>query len=151
MLYLAQAQQETPNAPMGLLLLAVQSPDQGWKLTTDRTRQTIELTDRTGISPNQLLLVELDSTQAIAHIEDAVDWVLDLVHNYLGTGLTPDELAQEATRLEQWKQSLTLQNQEISRRSLELELRRDQLQELEASLQQQAADSDTATAGDDDE
>ncbi len=151
MLYLAQAQQDTPSAPMGLLLLAVQSPDQGWKLTTDRNRQTIELADRTGISPNQLLLVELDSTQAIAHIDDAVDWVLELVRNYLGTGITPDELAQEATRLEQWKQSLTLQNQEISRRSLELELRRDQLQELEASLQQQAADSDAAAGSDDDE
>jgi hypothetical protein len=53
-------------------------------------------------------------------------------------------LAHEANRLEQWKQSLTLQNQELSRRSLELEIRRDQLQALEAALKTSSPEDEEA-------
>ena len=133
MLYLAQVQQSDDRS-LGLVLLAVQSIDRGWQITRDRQRQTIALPADTTLTHNQLVLVELDSAQAVTDTQDATDWVLETVKNYLSVGITPEELNQEANRLEQWKQSLTLQNQELSRRALELELRRDQLQALELSL-----------------
>ena len=133
MLYLAQVQQSDDDS-LGLVLLAVQSIDRGWQLTRDRQRHAIALPADTDLTRNQLVLVQLDSTQTVTETQDATDWVLDTVRDYLSVGITPEELNQEANRLEQWKQSLTLQNQELSRRALELELRRDQLQALELSL-----------------
>lgn len=133
MLYLAQVQQSDDDS-LGLVLLAVQSIDRGWQITRDRQRHVIALPTDTDLTRNQLVLVELDSTRAVTETQDATDWVLETVKDYLSVGITPEELNQEANRLEQWKQSLTLQNQELSRRALELELRRDQLQALELSL-----------------
>jgi hypothetical protein len=43
-------------------------------------------------------------------------------------------LQQEVERAEEWRQSLTLQNQDLARRTLELEARREQIQALEESL-----------------
>ncbi len=140
MLYLAQVQQPTEDS-LGLVLLAVQSSDHGWQLTRDRQRQTIALPAHTTLTQNQLVLVELDSAQDVTETQDATSWVLETIRNYLSVGITPEELNQEANRLEQWKQSLTLQNQELSRRALELELRRDQLQALELSLKPAAGET----------
>jgi hypothetical protein len=81
-----------------------------------------------------LVLVELSPTGDIQRMEEATGWILHLIQTYLTTGITPDFLRQEADRAEQWRQSLTLQNQEIARRSLELEARREQIQALEESL-----------------
>lgn len=63
--------------------------------------------------------------------------MLDLIGTYLTTGITPDFLRQEAERAEQWRQSLTLQNQDLARRTLELEARREQIQALEESLKRE--------------
>jgi len=60
--------------------------------------------------------------------------VLKLVQTYLTSGMTVEFLQQEAERAEKWRQNLTLQNQELARRSLELEARREQIQALEESL-----------------
>jgi len=46
-------------------------------------------------------------------------------------------LQQEVERAEQWRQSLTIQNQDLARRSLELEARREQIQALEESLKRE--------------
>jgi hypothetical protein len=67
----------------------------------------------------------------------AVNWVLELVEKYLTTGITPEFLQQEAQTAEKWRQSLTLERQALSRRSIEVEARREQIQNLEAKLQQE--------------
>jgi len=41
---------------------------------------------------------------------------------------------QQASRAEKWRQTLTLQNQELARRLLELEARREQIEALEESF-----------------
>lgn len=56
---------------------------------------------------------------------------------YLSSGMTPELLQQEVERAEQWRQSLTIQNQDLARRSLELEARREQIQALEESLKRE--------------
>ncbi|MEM6423584.1 MAG: hypothetical protein AAGF66_17790 [Cyanobacteria bacterium P01_H01_bin.119] len=67
-------------------------------------------------------------------IEDATDWVLELISAYLTRNMTPEMLVQEVERAEQWRQSLTLQSQEVGRRALETAARRDEIQELEKNL-----------------
>jgi uncharacterized protein (DUF3084 family) len=63
--------------------------------------------------------------------------VLDLVQQYLSVGVTPTFLQEEAERTEQWRQDLTLQSQDLTRRHLEMEARREQIQTLEEDLKRE--------------
>jgi hypothetical protein len=86
--------------------------------------------------------VELSPTRQVLSIKDATDWVLDLVKNYLTSEITLDFLQQEKERVEEGLQTLTLEKLDLSRRLLEVEARREEIQELEAKLQQQMKDLD---------
>ena len=57
-----------------------------------------------------------------------------MLQTYLSNGITPAFLHQEVERAEKWRQTLSLQSQDLARRSLELEARREQIQALEESL-----------------
>jgi hypothetical protein len=81
-----------------------------------------------------LVLLELDADEKVVSVTDATQWVLDFVSEYLSLGLTPKVLKEELERAEQWRQSLTLQSQEVRRRALETAARRDEIQDLEKRL-----------------
>ncbi|MEA5581179.1 hypothetical protein VB620_07485 [Nodularia harveyana UHCC-0300] len=115
-----------------LRLLARQESENLWVVMSETT--LIPLEKETTMSEKVLVLVQLSPTGKIESLEDASSWVLNLVQTYLTTGVTPEQLQKEAERAESWRQSLTLQNQELARRSLELEARREQIQALEESL-----------------
>jgi hypothetical protein len=132
MLYLAQVHlNQFLNQPQ-LRLLARQEADNMWALIPEEA--FILLGKGNTMTENLLVLVELSSTGDIKRLEDATGWVLEIVQTYLTTGISPEFLRQEAERAEQWRQNLTLQNQELARRLLELEARREQIQALEESL-----------------
>lgn len=97
----------------------------------------IDFTEQDDFPEGMLVLVERTSAGQVTSIQDAQPWVLGIVQEYLAAGLSPVLLEQEAQRAEQWRQSLTLQSQELARRSLELEARRDQIQELEEKLRRE--------------
>lgn len=132
MLYLAQVHKNKFLDQHQLRLLARQEADNYWAMIPEDA--FILLGKGNSINEKLLVLVELSPTGDIERLEEATNWVLDLVQNYLTTGITPEFLQDEAERAEQWRQSLTLQNQELARRSLELEARREQIQALEESL-----------------
>lgn len=132
MLYLAQVNKNKFLDKFQLRLLARQETETLWVLIPEET--SILLGKVTTMSDNLLVLVQLSPTGDIESLEDASNWVLNLVQTYLTIGMTPEELRQEAERAESWRQSLTLQNQDLARRSLELEARREQIQALEESL-----------------
>lgn len=139
MLYLAQVQAQGLLGKLGLRLLACQEAEYNWVLVTEKSAiPDIEsiLDDRAPLplSEGLLVLVEIASDGQIYNLQNAADWVLKLVHTYLSNGVTPQFLQQEAERAEQWRQRLTLQAQELARRSLEVEARREQIQALEESL-----------------
>lgn len=138
MLYLAQVQAQGLLGKLGLRLLARQEAEYNWVLVTETAIPDIEsiLDDRVPLplSDGLLVLVEIASDGQIYNLQNAADWVLKLVRTYLNNGVTPQFLQQEAERAEQWRQSLTLQAQELARRSLEVEARREQIQALEESL-----------------
>ncbi len=135
MLHLAQLQKQLLSGEEGLRLLARQEAESTWTLITEEV--FIPTPEALILNKGLLVLVELSPTGEIERLQDATTWVLELVRAYLTTGITPAFLHQEAERAEQWRQNLTLQNQELARRSLELEARREQIQALEESLRRE--------------
>jgi hypothetical protein len=135
MLYLAQVQKNEFLDQYQLHLLARQEAENFWAIIPEEA--FILLGKGNSMSEKLLVLVELSPTGEIEKLEDACNWVLNLVQTYLSSGMTPEFLQQEAERAEQWRQSLTLQNQDLARRSLELEARREQIQALEESLKRE--------------
>ncbi|MBW4595942.1 MAG: hypothetical protein KME46_24330 [Brasilonema angustatum HA4187-MV1] len=132
MLYLAQVHKNEFLNQLQLRLLAREETENMWSLIPEEA--LILLGKGKSLSENLLVLVELSPAGDIERLENATNWVLNLVKVYLTTGITPEFLRQEADRAEEWRQNLTLQNQDLARRSLELEARREQIQALEESL-----------------
>lgn len=135
MLYLAQVNKNEFLDQYQLRLLARQEAENLWTIIPEET--LILLGKGNTMSEKLLVLVELSSTGNIEKLEDAKNWVLYLVQTFLSTGVTPEFLQQEIEQAENWRQSLTLQNQDLARRSLELEARREQIQALEESLKRE--------------
>ncbi|KAB8335282.1 hypothetical protein SD80_002805 [Scytonema tolypothrichoides VB-61278] len=135
MLYLAQVHKNEFLNQVQLRLLAREEAENMWSLIPEEA--LILLGKGKSLTENLLVLVELSPTGDIERLENATNWVLNLVKTYLTTGITPEFLQQEAERAEEWRQNLTLQNQDLARRSLELEARREQIQALEESLKRE--------------
>lgn len=137
MRHLAQVQQDEITEHAMLRLLAVQKTEYTWVVLPNPTEIVLDKTlVDLGYAVQSLVMVDLSDTQDIQHLEDALPWVLQMISEYLTKGLSPTSLQEEAERAEQWRQSLTLRDQELGRRTLELEARRDQIQELEKNLQE---------------
>jgi hypothetical protein len=131
MLHLAQVTQTDPGGKVKLQLLAQQKAEHAWAVLTD---EDVSLWCDADYHAGALVLLELSPTKQVQHISDATGWVLEMMEQYLSFGITPAILQEEVQRAEQWRQSLTLQSQELGRRALEMEARRDQIQELEENL-----------------
>lgn len=134
MLYLGKVSQDPSSHSTRITLLAHQRSDYLWSRIADGERL---LAPDIAQGDGCLVLVELGADQQILDIKDATGWVLELVQDFLSNGTTPDSLRQESERAEQWRQHLTLQSQDLGRRTLELEARMGQIQELEERLQQE--------------
>jgi hypothetical protein len=138
MLHLAQVQQQERTAQPELKLLAAQEVDDAWKVLTG---EVLLPADKAGqFSPSQLVLADLSETREVLTVKDAKDWVVNVIQHYLSQSQSPKLIQEEVQRAEQWRQSLTLQSQELDRRALEMEARREQIQELEETLKQERRD-----------
>ena len=135
MLHLAQVQKKGFLGKAELRLLARQKSETTWALAADE--DAILSAEANAFGEGTLVLLELAEDHQVTNLQDATGWVLELVQKYLIAGLTPALLQQEAERAEQWRQSLTLQSQELGRRTLEVEARREQIQELEENLKRE--------------
>ncbi|HEY9668400.1 MAG TPA: hypothetical protein V6C91_16445 [Coleofasciculaceae cyanobacterium] len=131
MLHLAQVQHSENVGGVELKLLARQQSEHTWALIQP---ESVPLNNNNSLNEGLLLLVDLSENHEILNIQQAKDWVLELVQKYLTIGVTPTFLQEEVERAEQWRQDLTLQSQDLTRRNLELEARREQLQALEEEL-----------------
>lgn len=145
MLYLAQVQNQENLGEISLQLLAGKNSDDTWAILTEESFLTLPkdcvqnpINSATNIlNEGMLVLADIGVNREVVNIRCAANWVLELVAKYLTIGFTPDFLQEEAQKAEDWRQSLTLQSQELSRRSIEVEARREQIQNLEAKLQQE--------------
>ncbi|MEM9906297.1 MAG: hypothetical protein AAF921_14860 [Cyanobacteria bacterium P01_D01_bin.44] len=132
MQYLAKVYQKSLPGEAKLKLLARQVSDFFWEHTV--REKLVETLDAKPFREGDLVLLTLDSQDSVLKVESATDWVLEIVSQYLTQGITPEFLQQEADRAEQWRQSLTLKEQDSRRRALETAARRDEIQELEKKL-----------------
>jgi small-conductance mechanosensitive channel len=136
MLYLAQVHQNKVSGQRELQLLAYRQSEQVWQVIGG---ENIPLELEQQWSEGVLVLVELGKNQQILNLKPAKDWVVHLVQRHLSaaTAITPEFLQQEEARIEQWRQQMTAQSLELTRRQLEIETQREQLQELETSFKQE--------------
>lgn len=135
MLHLAQVSKKGLLGKPSLKLLARQRLEHIWALV--EPEEIIEVPEANAYNDGVLVLVDISTNRQILSIQEATNWVMKLVKQYLVTGITPSLLKQETQRVEQWRQSLTLQSQDLARRTVELETRREQIQALEDKLKRE--------------
>ncbi|UIE40606.1 hypothetical protein KIK02_18110 [Leptodesmis sichuanensis A121] len=135
MQYLAQVQKKESSHGVELRLIARQYSEYGWTLMPDQ--EVIPLDGDRSFGEGVLLLVKLSETGQVLQATNARDWLLKIMQTFLSSGITPEFLRNEAERAEQWRQDLTLKSQDLDRRALELEARREQIEQLEESLKRE--------------
>lgn len=134
MLHLAQVQNKENGGGVELRLLARQHSENSWAVINP---DNVPYTNVNSLQEGMLVLIELSDQREVLSVQNAKDWVLDLVQQYLTIGVSPNFLKEEAERAEQWRQKLTLDSQDLTRRHLEMEARREQIQTLEEDLKRQ--------------
>ena len=132
MQYLAKVHSKYSPEATQLQLLAFNPSEHVWELITPS--KIVITSEEVPFNEQVLILVEMNSDEQVVSTQDATEWVTDFVAEYLTLGLTPRALEDELERAEQWRQSLTLQSQEVRRRALETAARRDEIQDLEKRL-----------------
>ncbi|MGB3264631.1 MAG: hypothetical protein WBA89_11780 [Microcoleus sp.] len=138
MLYLAGVHKQEVSENICLQLLACQNSDDTWAIVLEENLLVLPPNNSQNVlNEGMLVLADIGENNLVLQIQTATNWVLELVEKYLTTGITPDFLQQESQKAEEWRKSLTLQSQKLSRRSIEVEARREQIQNLEAQLQQE--------------
>lgn len=135
MLNLAQVQKNPTSDKLQLQILAYQIDDSVWEVDNSTI---IPLMEQTYLIEGALVLLEKETDNVITNIKPATDWILSLLQKYLTkNAISPQFIAAEQSKIEEWRQEITVQNLELNRRFLEIETRREQLQELEQSLKQE--------------
>ena len=135
MRYLAKIERASFLGKTVLQPLARQVDEYLWETIPDHGEIETDIAVRVGQGALVLATVDQQNDQLqVVAIDDVVPWLLDLLEKFLSQGITPDFLTHEAERAEQWRQSLTLESQEVERRALETAARRDEIQELERNL-----------------
>jgi hypothetical protein len=135
MWHLAQVKIQNPDGKAQLQLLAQQKAEHAWAVLSEEVNDLC--IDGQPYPEGTLLLVELNALRQVQKVQAATSWILEIIEQYLAVGITPAVLQEEVQRAEQWRQSLTLKSQELQRRALEMEARREQIQELEDNLIQE--------------
>jgi len=132
MLYLAQVEINRDSGEIQLQVLARQESEYVWSVDNS---EILFLIKEGSLCPGVLVLVEIDQQHQIISIQDAKEWILSILQQYLTkNAINPQFIEAEQSKVEKWRQEITAQNLELNRRALEIETRREQLQELEQEL-----------------
>lgn len=134
MLYLAEVQKKTGFIGSGkpeFKLLACQRSEHSWSAVTGEEMLTAP--DDASYNAGALVMVEVSGSRQIQRHYEAGRTLTSILQNF--SNLSKKSKTQEE-EIEQWKQSLTFQSQELNRRELELEARQEQVEQAEADLEQ---------------
>ncbi|BAZ18177.1 hypothetical protein NIES4071_100620 [Calothrix sp. NIES-4071] len=134
MLYLAEVQKQKGGLLGGgskaeLKLLACQRNDQSWSAVSE---EVISAEEASKLNDGALVMVELSPTRQVQRIQEASRPLVTILQNY---SRQVEKFKAKEEEINQWKESLTFQAQELSRRELEMEDRIAQLQQLEEECQ----------------
>ena len=136
MLYLAQVQKKSPSGETELQILAYETADNIWQVDNS---ENLTLNLNMSIQEGVLVLLEKEQNGTIISITEAKEWILGILQQYLTKNAVNTQfITEEKEKIEQWRQEITSQNLELNRRFLEIETRREELQQLEQSLKSKA-------------
>ncbi|MBE9159474.1 hypothetical protein IQ265_21955 [Nodosilinea sp. LEGE 06152] len=134
MLYLAEVQKKTGFIGSGkpeFKLLACQRSEHSWSAVTGE--ESLTAPDDASYNAGALVMLEVSGSRQIQRHYEAGRTLTSILQNF--SNLSKKSKTQEE-EIEQWKQSLTFQSQELNRRELELEARQEQVEQAEADLEQ---------------
>jgi chromosome segregation ATPase len=134
-LYLAEVQKQKGGLLSGgskteLRLLACQRTDQNWNTLSE---EVIAAEEANKLNDGALVLVELNPNRQVQRIQEAGRPLVNILQNF-SRQLEKFKLKED--EIDQWKQSLTFQAQELNRREMDMEARLEQLQHMEDESQQ---------------
>ena len=134
MLYLAEVQKHKGGLLGGggkteLKLLACQRTDQSWSTVSE---EVISAEEAGKLNDGVLILVELTPNRQVQRIQEAGRPLVNILQNF-SRQLEKFKVKEE--EIDQWKQSLTFQAQELNHREIDMEARLEQLQNMEDEFQ----------------
>ncbi len=136
MLYLAQVQKKSLSGETELQILAYETSDNIWQVdNSENLTLNLDISVQEGV----LILLEREPNGDVISITEAKEWILGILQQYLTKNAVNTQfITEEKEKIEQWRQEITSQNLELNRRFLEIETRREELQQLEQSLKSKA-------------
>lgn len=95
MRHLAQIQRHPQSTQLQLVFVAQEQPDGSWLIHDQGDRPSM-VYSQTEFAVGALVLIQLDKQRQLASIQDATDWLLNVVHHYFVPGkITPEFVQQE--------------------------------------------------------
>ncbi len=113
-----------------LKLLAYQRNDRSWSVVSGN--EFIESDDTGNLGDGALIIVDIANRQVQGKIETASKELIVILQ---GFSRLLDKTKSQEDEIEGWKESLTIQSEELSRREIEMENRLEQLEQMEAEAQ----------------
>ena len=110
-----------------LKLLACQRNDRSWSVVPGN--EFIETDDTGNLGDGALVIVDIANRQVQGKIETASKELIVILQ---GFSRLLDKTKSQEDEIEGWKESLTIQSEELSRREIEMENRLEQLEQMEA-------------------
>ncbi len=132
MLYLAEVQKQKSKtgfmaaAKAELKLLAYQRPDQSWAAV--QGEEAISAEEANNFNVGVLVLADLNANRQAQQIREAGRPLVGILQSF---SRQMEKAKGQEEEIEQWKQSLTYQSEELNRRNTELEGRLDEIQHIE--------------------
>lgn len=130
MLYLAEVEPKGSFRKASIQLLAKQQADQTW---VPANEGSMAVEDASRFNAGVLVLVEIGSNRQVQQLREASKQLVGILQNF--SRLQEKSRLQEE-EIDQWKQSLTFQSQELNRREIQLESREEELQQIESEYKQ---------------
>jgi len=134
-LYLAEVQKQKggllgSGTKTELKLLACQRNDQSWSTVSE---EVIAAEEASKLNDGALVLAELNATRQVQRLQEAGRPLVTILQNF-SRQLEKFKVKEE--EIDQWKESLTFQAQELSRREIDLEEREQEVQQIQEEAQQ---------------
>jgi chromosome segregation ATPase len=138
-LYLAEVQKQKGGLLGGgskaeLKLLACQRTDQNWSNVSE---EVIAAEDASKLNDGALVLVELNPQRQVQRIQEAGRPLVNILQSF---SRQVEKFKLKEEEIDQWKESLTFQAQELNRREMEMEARAEQLQQMDDDFQRLEAE-----------
>lgn len=134
MLYLAEVQKQKTfigTLKTEIKLLAFQRTDQSWNPV--QTEEVIPTEEGSNFNAGALVLADLNANRQIQRVQEAGRPLVSILQSF---SRQLEKSKGQEDEIEQWKESLRFQSEEMSRRQMEMEARLEHLEQIEQKYNQ---------------